>query len=65
MNRRDFIKAGSGAFFVAAANRVLGAAAPSNRVRLAIMGCREGGRGKAVLTAMMTAKSFLKRTVIQ
>lgn len=53
MNRRDFIKVGSGAFFVAAANRVLGAAAPSNRVRLAIMGCREGGRGKAVLTAMM------------
>lgn len=53
MNRREFIKAGSGAFFVAAVNRVLGAAAPSNRVRLAIMGCREGGRGKAVLTAMM------------
>jgi len=53
MNRRDFIKAGTGAFFVAAADRVFGVGAASNRVRLAIMGCRDGGRGKAVLTAMM------------
>ena len=28
MNRRDFLKAGTGAFFFAAANRVFGAGAP-------------------------------------
>ena len=39
MNRRDFISAGAGAFFVAAAGRALGAAAPSNRIRLCIVGC--------------------------
>ena len=53
MNRREFIKAGTGAFFIAAADRVLGAGAASNRVRLAIVGCREGGRGFAVMTAAM------------
>lgn len=49
MNRREFIKAGTGAFFIAAADRVLGAGAASNRVRLAIVGCREGGRGFCVM----------------
>ena len=44
-NRRDFIKTGAGAFFIAAAPRVFGAGAPSNRVRLVIMGCHENGRG--------------------
>ena len=39
MNRRDFISTGAGAFFVAAAGRALGAAAPSNRIRLCIVGC--------------------------
>ena len=39
MNRRDFISAGAGAFFVAAAGRALGADAPSNRIRLCIVGC--------------------------
>ena len=29
MNRREFIKAGTGAFFIAAADRVLGAGAGS------------------------------------
>ena len=53
MNRRDFIKAGSGAFFIAAANRVFGAAAPSNRVRLAIVGCHEKGRGITVMRAAL------------
>ena len=53
MNRRDFIKAGSGAFFIAAANRVMGAAAPSNRVRLGIVGCHEKGRGFSVMKSAM------------
>ena len=39
MNRRDFIKAGAGAFFIASADRLFGQGAPSNRVRLAIVGC--------------------------
>ena len=49
MNRREFITAGIGAFFVAAANRVLGAGAASNRVRLCIVGCHEKGRGFGVM----------------
>ena len=53
MNRRDFIKAGAGVFFVSTANRVFGAGVASNRVRLAIMGCHARGRGKSVLKTMM------------
>ncbi len=53
MNRRNFIQAGAGAFAVAAAGRALGAAAPSNRVRLAIVGCHEKGRGITVMKAAM------------
>ena len=53
MNRRDFVKAGSGVFALAAANRVLGDAAPSNRVRLAIVGCHAKGRGQTVMKAAM------------
>ena len=53
MNRRDFIKAGTGAFFFAAANRVFGSGAASNRVRLAIVGCREGCRGFSVMRAAL------------
>ena len=49
MNRRDFIKTGTGAFFIATAGRVFGAAAPSNRVRLAIVGCHAKGRGFGVM----------------
>ena len=51
MNRREFIKTGAGAFFIATAGKVFGAAAPSNRVRLAIVGC--GGRGFSVMTSAM------------
>ena len=39
MNRRAFIKTGSSAFAVAAAGCAIGDAVPSNRVRLAIVGC--------------------------
>ena len=53
MNRREFIKAGSSAFFIAAAGRAFGADAPSNRVRLAIVGCHAKGRGISVMRAAM------------
>ena len=53
MNRRDFIKTGSGAFAIAAAGCAIGDAAPSNRVRLALIGCRKGGRGAAVVQNAM------------
>ena len=53
MNRRDFIAGGAGAFFVAAAGRAFGAAAPSNRVRLAIVGCHEKGRGITIMRAAL------------
>ena len=49
MNRRDFIKAGTGAFFIVSANRLFGAEAPSSRVRLAIVGCHAKGRGQTVM----------------
>ena len=49
MDRRDFIKTGAGAFFVAAAGSAFGADAPSNRVRLAIVGCHAKGRGFSVM----------------
>ena len=39
------MKTGAGAFAVASAGRLIGAAAPSNRVRLALVGCRPNGRG--------------------
>ena len=53
MNRREFIKTGTGAFFIATAEKAFGIAAPSNRVRLAIVGCHEKGRGFAVMKAAM------------
>ena len=53
MNRRDFIKSGTGAFFAAAAGKAVGAGAASNRVRLAIVGCHAKGRGFTVMKAAM------------
>ena len=49
MNRKEFILGGAGAFFIASAGKAFGADAPSNRVRLALVGCREKGRGAAVV----------------
>jgi len=59
MNRRHFIKTGAGAFAIAAAGKAWGENAPSNRIRLAILGCArtanhgngfvvdpKGGRGR-------------------
>lgn len=53
IDRRDFIAAGAGAFFIASGGRVFGASAASNRVRLAIVGCHEKGRGFAVMKSAM------------
>lgn len=47
------MKVGAGAFFVASSNRVFGAGAPSNRVRLAIVGCHAKGRGSSVMKTAM------------
>ena len=49
MKRREFLSMGAGVFAIAAAGKAWGAEAPSNRVRLALVGCREKGRGAAVL----------------
>ena len=59
MNRREFIKVGSGAFAMASARTLFGAAAPSKRVSVAVIGCArtanhgdgfvvdpKGGRGR-------------------
>ena len=53
MNRRDFIKSGTGAFAIASAGRAFGDAAASNRVRLAIVGCHAKGRGFVVMKAAL------------
>ena len=53
MKRREFVKSGMGAFAIAAAGRAIGAGAPSNRVRVAIMGCHEKGRGRGLLPSIM------------
>jgi len=53
MNRREFIKTGAGAFFIASAGSAFGLGAASNRVRLAIVGCHEKGRGISVMKAAM------------
>ncbi|MBO7721732.1 MAG: Gfo/Idh/MocA family oxidoreductase [Kiritimatiellae bacterium] len=50
-DRRNFIKGGAGAFFIASAKNVIGAGAPSNRVRVAVMGCRGACRGIWVMRA--------------
>ena len=51
-NRRQFIGFGASAF-IAASGRVFGAESPSNRVRLAIVGCHERGRGQQVMKSAM------------
>ena len=52
MKRREFIKTGAGAFFIAAAGKAWGEGAPSNRVRVAVIGCHEKGRGAAILKVL-------------
>ena len=53
MNRREFIKAGAGAFFIASSGKAFGVGAASNRVRLAIVGCHADGRGFEVMKSAM------------
>jgi len=53
VSRKDFIQMGAGGFGIAAMGRAFGAGAPSNRVRLAIVGCHARGRGQAVMKAAL------------
>lgn len=53
LNRREFIKNSASTFFIAAAGNAVGIGAPSNRVRLAIVGCQKNGRGFAVMKSAM------------
>lgn len=49
VSRRQFVKTGVGLCLGAASSRAVGAFAPSNRVRIAVVGCRNGGRGYDVM----------------
>ena len=53
MNRRNFIGTGAAGAFYIANSAAFGAGAPSNRVRLAIVGCHAKGRGFAVMKAAL------------
>ena len=53
MNRKEFLMASGGALLGATAGRVFGAVAPSDKVRLAIVGCHEKGRGICVMRAAL------------
>ena len=55
MDRREFIQASAGAFFIASTGSVFGGQAPSSRVRLAVMGCHPRGRGFALMKAAIVA----------
>ena len=63
MNRREFIGMGGAAFAIAATGRAWGADAPSNRLRLAIMGCNETGRGIWVMRAAIAVPGVEIATV--
>ena len=54
MNRKEFLLTSGGALLSASAGRVFGAVAPSDKVRLAIAGCHEKGRGICVMRAALT-----------
>ena len=55
MSRGDFIRGGASVFTIAAAERAFGLNAPSNRVRLAVMGCHCRGRGFALMKSVIAA----------
>ena len=50
MKRKEFIAGGLSAFVLGTTGKMFGADAPSNRVRLAVMGCHPKGRGFALRT---------------
>ena len=57
MQRREFLK--SAAFMTAAGvmgSKAFGQTAPSDRVRVAVMGCHKGGRGFGLMKTAMTDK---------
>ncbi len=56
MTRKQFIKNSTAACFIASSGKAVGAGAPSNRVRLAIMGCRPQCRGVWLMRAGMAMK---------
>ena len=60
MDRRQFIGTGAaaGAFFIAGANRLFGADAPSNRLRFAFVGCHAKGRGYSVMQQVLRCKGM-------
>jgi len=60
MNRREFITTGAaaGAFFIAGANRLFGADAPSNRLRFALVGCQAKGRGFSVMQQILRCQGL-------
>ena len=49
LNRREFLRDCTGAFALAAGGSLFGAAAPSARVRVALVGCHAKGRGFQLL----------------
>ena len=53
VGRRVFLSASGGALLCAAARRTFGSIAPSNKVRLAIVGCHADGRGICVMRAAL------------
>jgi len=64
MKRRDFLKAtaGASAMLVGASN-LFGADAPSNTVRIAVMGCHAKGRGFQLMKALLSLQGVEVATV--
>ena len=57
MNRRMFVRnTALAGFSVVAAGKAFGQDAPSNTVRLALMGCHKGGRGFGLMKTAMSCK---------
>lgn len=47
--RRTFLELGASAFVISSASKLFGAGAASNTIRMAVIGCREDGRGYRLL----------------
>ena len=63
MNRRDFMRNGVAAGLTLAGANLFGADAPSNRVRLIMMGCQAKGRGFQLMKAASALSSVEIATV--
>ena len=55
MNRREFLKASTGAGAFALAGAAFGGLSgpAADRIRVALVGCRKGGRGMALMSALL------------